>query len=186
MLALILSLNLAACGGNKEKTGASSNADTSSEEPSGIQVEEGLLNVDITMPASFFEDKTEGEIKADADETGYGKCVINEDGSVTYTMSRNKHKEALAAFKNSIDEAIDGMVNGEDAVESFQKIEYNDNVSEVNIYVDQDNTAFDSFSGLAFYFMGSYYQTFSGNDPNSVDVVVNFIDNDTHETVETL
>lgn len=180
LLALAMTLSLAACGGGGTEEPTESDS-------AGVQVDEGLLNVDITVPASFFEDQTEEEIKAAADEQGYKKCVINADGSVTYTMSKAKHKEVMESFKTSIDEAIEDMVNGEEAVASFQKIEYNDDISEVNIYVDKSKyTAFDAFSGLAFYFMGAYYQVFSGDDQDTVDVVVNFIDSASGETLDTM
>lgn len=180
---------LAACGGKKaeDSNGAGSTGRADTGKDTGVQVDEGLLNVEITMPASFFEEMTTDEIKAAADEQGYKKCVINEDGSVTYTMSKSKHKELLTEFKNSIDETIENMVNGEDAMKSFQKIEYNDDISQVDIYVDKEiYTAFDAFSGISFYFMGAYYQIFSGSDPDSIDIVVNFIDAATNETLATM
>lgn len=202
MLTLSLVFSLAACGGTAAEQGggetpagtgaapAISTAPTAAPSPEtdgGIQVDEGLLTVEITMPASFFEDMTADEIKAAAEEEGYKACEINADGSVTYTMSKAKHREALADFKASVDEAIEEMISGEEAVASFRRIEYNNNFSRIDVYVDSAAyTTWDAFSGLAFYVMGAYYQILSGDDPDAVDVVVNFIDEATDEVIHTM
>ena len=179
ILALVMVMGLVACGESAQQT--------DQNQSDGPKVDEGLLNVEVTLPASFFEDMTAEEIQAEAEEEGYSKCVINDDGSVTYTMTKAKRQEMLDGFKQSIDETIEEMIHGEDAMESFQSIEYNDNLSEVTVYVDPATyTSLDAFSALAFFFMGAYYQVFSGTDPDTVDVVVNFVDNETGETKETM
>ena len=102
ILVLAMVLSLCACGEQKttsqnEQPPAESMADTTdSSESTAIEVDEGLLNVEVTLPASFFEDESEEEIKAAAEENGFSKCTINEDGSVTYKMTKAKHKEMLA------------------------------------------------------------------------------------------
>lgn len=189
LLALVLACSTAACGSRSAPTENSSiqNSSSSVEEDGGVvEVDKGLLNVDITLPASFFTDTTEEDIKTSADEKGYSKCVVNADGSVTYTMTKAQHKEMLNELKTSCDESIDELLNGETAVESFQKIEYNDDISEVDIYVDSSKYgAFDAMYALPFYFMGAYYQIFSGVSPDQADVTVNFIDQDTKQVLDT-
>ena len=100
-------------------------------------------------------------------------------------MTKAKHKEMLAEMKSDLDESIAAMINGEEAVESFQKIEYADDFSKFDVYVDRAKyTAFDSLYVLAFYISGAYYQAFEGKDMNDIDVVVNFIDEATNEIFE--
>ena len=193
-LAIAMMLSLCACGGQKDETTstpAEENVATDTEEKENdntsgaIEVDEGLLNVEITLPATFFEESTEEEIIAAAEEKGFSKCTINEDGSVTYKMTKAQHKEVLAELKADLDESIASMINGEDAVESFQKIEYSEDFSKFDVYVNRETyTAFDSLYVLAFYISGAYYQAFDGKDINTIDVVVNFIDNATNETFE--
>lgn len=193
LMALIMILSLCACGG-KEAPPASDNAEQSSEtaeqaqsgeaESSAIEVDEGLLSVEITIPATFFEDMSAEEIKAGAEENGFSSCVVHEDGSVTYKMSKAKHKEMLNEMKVSLAETVEGLVNGEEAVESFQKIEYADDLSQFDVYVDPETyTDWDSLYVLVFYMTGAYYQVFDGADMNDVDVVVNFINNITNENI---
>ena len=95
---------LVACGGGSEtQSGGNATSEKETENSAGVQVDEGLLNVDVTLAASFFEDQTEEEIKAEAKENGYSDCKINDDGSVTYTMSKKKHAEMLDEMKTSFD-----------------------------------------------------------------------------------
>ena len=58
----------------------------------------------------------EEDIKAAAAENGFKDCTINEDGSVTYKMSKSKHKEMLNDLKSSFDESIASLLEGESAV----------------------------------------------------------------------
>lgn len=190
LLSLLLLFSLAACGSgsSEEDSSGSSNASASgsgSQDGGTMEVDKGLLNVNVTLPASFFSDMTPEEIQAAAQEQGYSKCVINQDGSVTYTMTRGKYNEVMEGMKTSLDESIADLVNGENAVESFLKIEYTDDLSEIDVYVDPDTySSLDSMYAISFYILGAYYQVFGGTSPDDVDVVVNFINNNTNEVID--
>ena len=171
MLIVTIVIVLVSCGNNSE---------TSSDNSSTVKVNEGLLHNKVTIPATFFEDTSEDEIKAAAEEAGFQSYKINSDGSVTYTMTKAKHQEMLNEYAASINEYIDGLLNGDEEtkVEGFSNIESNDDYSQINIYVDKDTyTIWDMMYALSFYIQGGYYQMFSGVSPENVDVEVNFIDN---------
>lgn len=158
LLTLAMTLSLCACGGSSFK--------------------------EVTLPATFFEEKTEEAIKADAEEKGFTACTVNEDGSVTYKMSKAKHKELLDETKASVNETIDSLLNGEESVASFIRIDHADNFSRFDIFVDPKTyTPWDSLHALVFYVAGVYYQVFDGKDAASVDVLVSFIDNSTKEVI---
>lgn len=181
ILVITMLTSLVACVGGKEN-----NTDETQMPSAGIQVDEGLINVDVTLAASFFEDKTEEEIRAEAKENGYSDCKINGDGSVTYTMSKTKRAEMLNEMKTSIDGMIAGCLEGDDKVASFVDIRYNDDFSQIDIYVDAEKyTTWDRFYALTFYITGAYYQAFAGVANDEIDVAVNFIDNETGETLDT-
>lgn len=196
LLALSLLFSLTACGGNSSQesssgsSGSSAGAaasgsgsqDSSATEP---EQEEEPVYVNVTLPASFFSNMTSEEIQAAAQEQGYTKCVINQDGSVTYTMTQGKYDEVMEGMKASLDKSIADLVDGDNAVESFVKIEYTDDMSEINVYVDPETySSLDASYALSFYILGAYYQVFSGTAPDDVDVVVNFINNNTNEIIE--
>ena len=160
--------------------------ETSESIDAEVQVDEGAFKVDITLGAYFFEDMTVEEIKEGARQEGYSGCVVNEDGSVTYTMTKAQHKELLDAYKKSMDESIAELLDGDKAVASFVDIKYNNDFSEINVYVDSSlYTFWDSFYVLSFYIMGAYYQNFAGVALEEVDVVVNYIDNVSGEILDT-
>ena len=77
------------------------------------------------------------------------------------------------------------MLEGEEAVASFVSIDYADDFSKFDIYVNDQYSAWDNFYALAFYISGAYYQSFAGVKADKIDVVVNFIDNETKENLNT-
>jgi hypothetical protein len=183
-LLVFLSISLVACGnsadqklGNESNTTKSdNNADVDNNDSNSIEVDENLLTVDITLPSSFFEGMTEEEIISNVEKEGYLSTRVNSDGSVTHTMTKAKRNEKLKDMKVTIDETIVELLEGDDRVESFVKIDYNNNLSKVDIYVDPDiYSEWDSMYAIQFYLLGSFYQRFDGVPPEELDVVVNFI-----------
>ena len=86
LLTIVILLLATGCGSSQtENTSGNNNSDA-------MEVDENLLTVDITLPASFFENQSEEEIKEQALENGCTECVINDDGSVVYTMTKKAHK----------------------------------------------------------------------------------------------
>lgn len=182
LMVVIMLFSLVACGG---PTDTDSKTD-GTEGKGSVQVDEGLFNVEVTVDASFFSGMTEEDITTGAKENGYKSCTVNADGSVTYTMTKAKYREMLDGFKASIDETINSVLNGEDKVASFISIDYADDLSKVDIYVDATAyTMWDNLYALTFYMTGAYYQAFAGVATDEIDVVVNFIDNNTKEVLNT-
>ncbi|NMB43726.1 MAG: hypothetical protein GX995_06310 [Clostridiales bacterium] len=199
MLTLLFVIVLASCGNKTEDpsdksnnteqstTTNTENSTSSSEESDTVKVDEGLLHTKITVPASFFEDTSEDEIKAASEEEGFKSYKINSDGSVTYTMTKKKHKEILIELSAAIDEFIDELVNGDDEneVESITKIEVNDDYSEINIYVDKDSyTEWDSIYAVLFHIQAAYYQIFSGVSADDIEIEVSYIDDVSGEIID--
>ena len=131
----------------------------------GISVDKNLFSVDVTIPASFYEDQklSQSELDADAAKKGYGKAKLNSDGSVSFRMSKAQHKAALADMKKSVDDYIQESVN--ESPKIFKKISYNSNMTEFNISVDKASYEDDfgaAFIGLGIAFQASFYQMFNG------------------------
>lgn len=167
------------------KNSGSDKGQNEESEDQNISAEKGLLSVEITFPASLFEGASPEDIKAAANENGIKDVTVNPDGSVTYKMSKSKHKEMLSEYKKSIDDMIAGMLDGPDEVASFTDIKYNDNMSEFNVYVDKSKyNEMESMSVLAFYTSGLFYQALNGTDSSALEVVVNFVDKDTDEVFQ--
>lgn len=112
ILALILTLSLVfsmtACNTKdvEPAVGASNGA---------VAVDESLLNVDLTLPASMFKDEGDMNLDSYASENGFKKAVKNEDGSITITMSKSKHKKILSEMAAGLEENFKSLINAEDS-----------------------------------------------------------------------
>jgi hypothetical protein len=182
---IVLLVSLCACSNNRDTEFTNSDTTERKETSNEISVDENLLTVDITVPASFFEDMTEEEIESNSKEQGFTKVVINDDGSVTYTMTKAKRQEILNDYKNELNNTIDSYINGENKVASFKSIRYNNDISKIDIRVDSSlYSAWDSMHTLVFYMYGAYYQIFNGVNKDDIEVIVNFIDDSTNEILD--
>lgn len=176
-LTFIMLFSFSACGSASKEKEKVNNSES-------VEVDKGLLNVEVTVPVSFVDGQTPDEIKADAEEMGYSDCTIHEDGSVTYKMSKAKHREVLSAMKESFDESIAKTIAEEDGI--IKEIKYNDHLSKIDVYVDAAKyDEWDSFSILVYYIIGAYYQIFEGTDAEKVNVIVNTVNAETKEVIDT-
>lgn len=144
-LALCMLLTMAACaptetpnGTNNENTPSGSSTASNAATSGGIDTDENLLTVDITLPASMFseEDMTAFDADAYAKEEGFVKAVLNNDGSVTVTMTKGKHKELLKEMTTSLEESFGELVEAE-TTPYIKEISHNDDFSAVTVKVDR-------------------------------------------------
>ena len=85
---------------------------------------------------------------------------------------------------NSIEESLAGFLDGEAEVASFVDIKHDENYREFTVYIDMNQyTAFDQLYIFAFYLSSVYYQMFEGVEPDDIDVLVEYIDNETKEVI---
>lgn len=177
-------LLLTACGGENEAT----KQEKETEEKSGesLDVDKGLFSVEVTLPASFFEDSTEEEIIAKAKEQGITEAIVNEDGSVTYKMSKSKHKELMKEMKDSVESTIDEIVNSGDYT-SIKEISYNKDFTEFDVKVNrqQYENGFDGFAILGLVIGSAYYSAFDGKSGEDLQILFNMIDETTGEIYDT-
>jgi hypothetical protein len=175
------------CAGPEEAAPAEETTAVVEEESSaGIEVDEGLFNVEVTIPAEFFEGQTEADIAANAEESGYENYVFNADGSVTYTMSKAAHDAALQEMRDGIDDSIQEAVNASPDV--FQSVTYNDAATKFDVTVDR--AAYDAsfeagFISFTLGISGMFYQMFDGVPTEEQGVIIDFIDGATGEVFDT-
>lgn len=183
LLTLVL-LGLSACSSTEKTASDKQSDDAKKEEKSeAIEVDKGLLNVEITLPASMFEGEEAEKDIAEAEAKGI-KVTKNEDGSVTYKMSKLKHNEMMKEIEAELTKNIADMKNGEDFA-SIQDIAYNKSFSEFTVTVDK--AAYEnSFDGLMVFGLGvsgMYYQFFKGIDSEDVKVNISVKDGATGEVL---
>lgn len=182
-LCFVSLVSFTACSGKSDSAKAEDTA--SNETNDTISADENLFDVEITIPAKLLEDSTQEEIKSQAQEAGVHDVRFNEDGSAVYTMSKKQHKELLQKYKESIDSGINDMI-ADNENSGFTKVEYNDDVTEFKVYCDASKyNAFSSLYALGFYIYGNYYQAINAVDQDNIKTIVQFIDKDSGEVLDT-
>lgn len=197
MFAFILSfgLVLAACG--KEEANTNQESDTvqadekteveSETKSEKIEVEKGLLNVEITLPASMFEGQDLDTVISEAKKDGVDEITKNDDGSLTYKMSKARHTEMMNEMKDSVLEAIEETKTSGDFA-SIKDVTYNKDFSEFTMIVDKEKfqNSFDGFAAMGFGLQGMYYQLFNGVNSNNYKVTINIKDEASGEVLDTV
>lgn len=150
-----------------------------------IETDEKLFTVDITLPASLFdgEDTTKFNDEAYAKEQGFISTKLNEDGSVTVTMTKAKHKELLKDLASSLEKDFAEFVNGEDTP-YIKEISHNDNFTAVTMKVDKAayENAFD-LTPLSIAISVAMYQAFTETE---YYVKISIVDVATGTTIDSI
>lgn len=178
LLACLMAASMASCGGSGKGADSSSSeawstvsqAEFKEEEskaeessaPASSQADEE--DVTITLPATFFENVPDFDPEAYAQEQGFVKAEVNDDGSVTVTMTKDHQNELLSEMKTELQKTVDDIIGG-DSTPYISKITYNDDFTQVVMEVDREayEAAFD-MSPLALGFAAMMYQRFSGQE----------------------
>lgn len=188
LMLLAAMMVLAACASDKEKEAAESEKtqeqDTSESKEDTASVDKGLFNVEVTIPASMFEGENIDDAVAEAETEGI-KATKNDDGSVTYKMSKAQHKEMLAEMKQGITEAIEEMKTSEEYV-SIQDVTFNDSLTEFTMIVDKAayENSMDAFASFTLGFGGMMYQIYDGAKPEDNKVKIMVQDKETKEVFD--
>jgi hypothetical protein len=170
MLVTLTACSSSEQAGSKDKT--TDKTSKKEEKNESINVDKGLLSVEITLPASMFEGEDIDSSITKAEQKGI-KVTKNEDGSVTYKMSKSKHREMMKELEVDLIKNLDDMKNNKDFV-SIQDITYNKSFSEFTLVVDRaayDNS-FDAFAVLGLGISGMYYQLFKGVNADDLQVKI--------------
>lgn len=183
LLMLLLLISFAACSNNTVNQNTDSETSVSEKDTTTNKiVDENLLTVDITVPASMFDDENPAsdELSDDLKEKGFKSAKLNDDGSVTYTMSKSAFSEYKKELKASTEETLNNLSNDYSCI---KKVEFNGDFSEININVVKSEYE----SGMNFLcitqagFSANIYQAYT-NETLKSDIKV--IDQDTNEIID--
>ena len=180
LLVFALTFSLCACGSSEKSEPATAPAiadatppatlegeESAIEDIGKVEVEQKLLSVEITVPADFVGETTQADLDANVSAGKFLSAKLNDDGSVTYKMTKGQHKEVMEGIKQSIEEALVEMIASDDY--SFTKIEPNADFTKFKVTTTSSelNLA-ESFSVLAFYMYGGMYNIFNGTEVEKV------------------
>lgn len=197
-LALLLSVSfvfvVAGCTAGEEQTPSSTSVQSnqphqesenvnSFEDLDGLDVDQNLFDVEITIPESFLDEGiTQEDLDAEVKESGFQSATLNEDGSVTYIMTKAQHEEMMAGIKEEINQSLQDMIDPE-TYPTFVEVTANDDYSQFTVKTTSSELGLtESFSVLAFYLYGGMYHAFNGTQVD--DIAVLFVNADTGEIIE--
>ena len=179
LLIMSMSIILISCSSTTEAPeGTTQATDT-------LKAEENLLSVELTIPASLVGDDA-ATLDEEAKAAGVSEITQNEDGSVTMKMSKIAHQKMLDEFKGSIDESLTEILNDKETYPSLTEITYNEDLTEFTVKVDPATYGeFEALSAIGLYIAGNVYQALNAVPENQIKTIVNFVNKDTGEIIET-
>jgi len=185
LVVLLSSLFLIACSTSNGKSDQSSTNEITDSEEAGIEVDKGLMNVEITLPEMFFDDDELADIEEEMEKSHNANVTKNDDGSITVKMSNKDHKQLMSDMQDEFMETIDNVINEKD-YQTIKDITYNRDFSEFKVFVEKDGFE-NSFDGIALFSIGFsslLYQLFDGKDIGKDKVTMSLIDEASNEEFE--
>ena len=157
ILAAVMLISLCACG---KSEGTSDTAD----------VDKNLLTVTITIPESYAAKVTQEELDNSVAKGRSMSATKNDDGSITYVMTRSQHKALLDMISQTIDGQLDRMPESEDYPD-ITKVEHSADYTQFTVTTRNEEVSIsETVSILAFYMYGNMYGAYSGESPDNVSV----------------
>jgi hypothetical protein len=203
----VLALVAGACGASNDETAESApptaaqpaeavepsesdddaSADLSELEAIGdIEVDRGLLSVEITIPASLAgEAEIDGLVSEfSAEGIDVSDARRNPDGSITYKMSRGDHRRLLTSLRDSFVESFEEAAEDFDSVQS---ITFNADLTRFRITVNRAafENSFDGFVVFLPLFAAGIYAAFDGRDPEGMRIDIDYVDAATGQVYDT-
>lgn len=157
LLILILCVSAAACGKDQSAQKQKDN--------SAIGVDKSQSTVELTLPASAFEDQDLSAFDTNeyVKKQGFISAKVNDDGSVTVSMTNARHKKLLADMQADTEGSFQDLIKGE-AVPYIKSITHDEGFKTVTVEVDRagyDKVQF-PVSPLSVGVIANYYQEFAG------------------------
>ncbi|CAM4239516.1 hypothetical protein [Lederbergia lenta] len=188
LLVLILAIT-SACGKEEEikKEDAVKEEVATAEKEKGVEVEKGLLNVEVTLPKDFIDGDNIDDVIADAKQDGVKEVTQNEDGSLTYRMSKSVYRDLMKEMEENVVEYIKETKTSEDFA-SIRDIIHNKSFSEFKLVVDQETfeNSFDGFAAIGLGMTGLLHQVFAGTSAEEAKVTISIEDADTGKVFDTI
>ena len=184
-LILLLGILLVACSQGDDSGKKEEGADKASEET--LKVDKGLLNVEVTIPATLYKGQDIDSIISEAKNSGIKEVIKNDDGSLTYKMSKSEHKKMMKELKERIVKSVEELKTSEDFA-SINDVAYNKSFSKFTLTVNKEKFegSFDALASFGLALAGMYYQLFNGADVEHYKVTVYIKDESNGEVFDTM
>lgn len=148
---------------------------------SDINVEKKIFDVTLTIPKDFVGEMTQEELDKTVTEKGYKSATLNEDGSVTYVITKAQHKAMMEDVTKTIDQALSEIPNSEDYPNVTSVTANSDYTSFTITTKNAEPDLGETFGALMLYMYGGMYATFNGDKVENIHV--DFVNADSGEVI---
>ncbi len=116
----------------------------------------------LTIPGIFATDATQNKLDKTAKELGYEAMTLDEEGNITYTITKEQHKEMMSNLRNGLEETFKDMV-GKGSFKKITNIEANEDLTYIKVTLSSKDTDTNtSLSLVQFKTYSSMYYAFNG------------------------
>ena len=137
-----------------------------------VQLENGIMTVSLTVPADLAQNITQETIDAGIG-TQYQSAIRNEDGSITYKMTKAQHQAMVEQLAISFDSSLQELVDDENHM--ISNITRNNDFTIFDVTLDGTELAMsDAYTAFGLYMYGDMFGVFNGSRPEHV--IVNYYD----------
>lgn len=141
--------------------------------------------VEIHLPAEFFEGQSEEEVIESYQEDGIDNITVNDDGSYTITMTKDEQTALLSEMKADINADMGELITAME-IDIIEDIKMNEDATELLVDIDSDKYDGD-MEGIVlmdFALFAMPYQIMNGVTEDEFDFEVVLIDRKTGEEIE--
>lgn len=184
VLTVLLLLIVSGCSDSVTPAGESNDSAGAGDT---VEVEKGLFDVTVTLPSAMIDSEDIEATIAEAKEMGVKEVTVNDDGSLTYKMSKSTHGNMMRELREGFDEAAAEIITGEDFV-SIKEIKSNKDLTAITLIVEKEayENSLDGFASFGLALVAMYYQLFDGVQEGDISVTINIEDFNTGEIFHTI
>ena len=118
--------------------------------------------VALTIPSDYVYGATQADLDKTAKELSYESILLNEDGSATYTITKEQHATMLSDLATGINEKL-AAIPGSDKYDDIASVEANEDFTSFKITLSTSSAEFnESMSVMVFKMYGIMYNAFNG------------------------
>ncbi|GAB6087483.1 hypothetical protein [Alkaliphilus crotonatoxidans] len=172
VLMMTISLILTGCGKESDNREVKQGPGEEEKISENVAVDDDLQMVDITVPTDLIGDLNDFDEAAYINEhEGVEGAKINEDGTLTLTMTKAKHMELVEEMKQQLLDTLSDLKNSE-TTNYIKDIEYTEDFKEIKIIVEK--AAYEGTFDLTPFIVGisvGMFQVYTGEEYNTTITV---------------
>ena len=126
--------------------------------------------IKLTVPGEYAANADQEALSQTASELNYESITLNENGSVTYIMSKDQHTEMMANLHTGITQALNAMVGSKD-YNRIASVTPNDDFTYIKVTLNSKDINYNnSMSMIQFKTYHLLYSAFNGTPDSKLTV----------------